>query len=79
MFENRRNLLKTAAGLGMGAMASAASRVESAPPRTGGPLDVLDVWKEWAPKATGKELPTGHFIVEERPDLLLEKLNRFLS
>ena len=41
--------------------------------------DVLEVWKERASNVTGKELPTGHFIAEERPDLLLEELNRFLG
>ena len=41
--------------------------------------DVLDVWRERASNVTGKELPTGHFIAEERPDLLLGELNRFLS
>ena len=41
--------------------------------------DVLDVWRERASNVTGKELPTGHFIAEERPDLLLEELNRFLG
>jgi haloacetate dehalogenase len=41
--------------------------------------DVLDVWRERASNVTGKELPTGHFIAEEKPDLLLEELNRFLG
>ena len=41
--------------------------------------DVLEVWRERASNATGKEMPTGHFIAEEKPDLLLDELNRFLS
>jgi haloacetate dehalogenase len=41
--------------------------------------DVLEVWRERASNVTGKEMPTGHFIAEEKPDLLLEELNKFLS
>src|ERR1700693_5451320 len=41
--------------------------------------DVLEVWKERASNVTGREIPTGHFIAEERPDLLLEELNKFLG
>ncbi len=41
--------------------------------------DVLEVWRERASNVTGKEMPTGHFIAEERPDLLLEELNKFLG
>lgn len=41
--------------------------------------DVLEVWRERAANVTGREMPTGHFIAEERPDMLLEELNKFLS
>jgi haloacetate dehalogenase len=41
--------------------------------------DVLEVWRERASNVTGREMPTGHFIAEERPDMLLEELNKFLS
>ena len=41
--------------------------------------DVLEVWKERASNVTGKEMPTGHFIAEEKPDMLLEELNKFLG
>ena len=41
--------------------------------------DVVEVWKERASNVTGKEMPTGHFIAEEKPDLLLEELNKFLG
>ena len=41
--------------------------------------DVLEVWKERASNVTEREIPTGHFIAEERPDLLLEELNKFLG
>jgi len=41
--------------------------------------NVLDTWKERASNVSGKELPSGHFIPEEVPDLLLAELNGFLS
>jgi len=41
--------------------------------------DVLEVWKERASNVTGRDMPTGHFIAEEKPDLLLEELNKFLG
>jgi haloacetate dehalogenase len=42
-------------------------------------FDVLDTWRERASNVTGKQVPTGHFIAEEKPDVLLEELNAFLS
>jgi len=41
--------------------------------------DVLEVWRERASNVTGREMPTGHFIAEEKPDMLLKELNKFLS
>jgi haloacetate dehalogenase len=41
--------------------------------------NVLDVWRERGSNVTGREMPTGHFIAEEKPDMLLEELNKFLS
>jgi haloacetate dehalogenase len=41
--------------------------------------DVLDVWRDRASNVTGKEMPTGHFIAEEKPEMLLEELNKFLG
>ena len=41
--------------------------------------DVLEVWKAQGTNVTGKEMPTGHFIAEEKPDMLLEELHTFLS
>jgi haloacetate dehalogenase len=41
--------------------------------------DVLEVWRERGSNVTGREMPTGHFIAEEKPDMLLEELNKFLS
>lgn len=41
--------------------------------------DVLEVWRERGSNVTGKEMPTGHFIAEEKPEMLLEELNKFLS
>ena len=42
----------------------------------GGPL--LDIWKNWALDFRGDSLECGHFIAEEAPDALLEKLSAFL-
>lgn len=41
--------------------------------------DVLEVWRERASNVTGKEMPTGHFIAEEKPAMLLEELNNFFG
>jgi len=44
-----------------------------------GLYNVLDTWKERAANVIGKQVPSGHFIAEEIPDVLLAELNRFLS
>jgi haloacetate dehalogenase len=41
--------------------------------------NVLDTWKERASNVSGKQVPSGHFIAEEIPDILLTELNNFLS
>ncbi|MGD1211563.1 MAG: alpha/beta hydrolase [Candidatus Acidiferrales bacterium] len=41
--------------------------------------DVLATWKERATNASGKVLPAGHFLAEEKPNELLEELTRFLK
>jgi haloacetate dehalogenase len=41
--------------------------------------NVLDTWKERASNVTGKEVPSGHFIAEEIPDILMKELNSFLG
>jgi haloacetate dehalogenase len=41
--------------------------------------DVLAVWRERGANVNGKQVPTGHFIAEERPDILLSELGSFLS
>ncbi len=41
--------------------------------------NVIDTWKERASNVSGKEVPSGHFIAEEIPDLLLKELNGFLG
>ena len=41
--------------------------------------DVLSVWKERGSNVVGKEMPTGHFIAEEKPEMLLAELNSFFS
>lgn len=42
-------------------------------------FDVLATWQERASTVTGKQVATGHFIAEERPDILLAELNSFLG
>jgi haloacetate dehalogenase len=48
-----------------------------------GPLgrtpDVLDVWREWAPQAYGRELDCGHYLAEERPVETLGELLQLLG
>jgi len=41
--------------------------------------NVLDTWKERASNATGKPLPSSHFIAEEIPEMLLTELGSFLG
>jgi haloacetate dehalogenase len=41
--------------------------------------DVLAVWRERGSQVEGKQVPTGHFIAEERPDILLDELGKFLG
>ena len=43
---------------------------------TGGPLKI---WKEWAPKATGRPIDSGHFLTEENPDATLVALADFFA
>jgi haloacetate dehalogenase len=40
--------------------------------------NVLDTWRERASNVSGREIPSGHFIAEEKPDILLTELNGFL-
>jgi haloacetate dehalogenase len=42
-------------------------------------FDVLDTWRECASDVQGGQIPSGHFIAEERPDLLLAELEKFLG
>jgi haloacetate dehalogenase len=41
--------------------------------------NVLDTWKERAANASGKALPSSHFIAEEVPEMLLSELGTFLG
>ena len=41
--------------------------------------NVLDTWKERAANASGKPLPSSHFIAEEVPEMLLSELGTFLG
>ncbi|MGK5553907.1 alpha/beta fold hydrolase [Actinomadura kijaniata] len=43
-------------------------------------LPTLEIWREYAENVTGAEIPEcGHFIAEERPDVLLDHLRAFLA
>jgi len=37
-------------------------------------LNPLDAWRKWFPNARGKEVDTGHFLVEEKPDWVLKEI-----
>ena len=39
----------------------------------------LSVWREYATDVRGEALPTGHFIPEEAPDLVIAALREFLD
>jgi len=41
--------------------------------------NTIDFWKEKAVEARGRALPSGHFMAEEVPDLVLAELNAFLT
>jgi haloacetate dehalogenase len=41
--------------------------------------NVLDTWRERASNVSGRDIPSGHFIAEEKPEMLLAELNKFLS
>ncbi|WP_443150778.1 alpha/beta fold hydrolase [Nonomuraea sp. KM88] len=43
-------------------------------------LPTLEIWREYADDVTGVQIPAcGHFIPEERPDILLDHLRGFLT
>jgi len=43
-------------------------------------LPALEIWREYAHDVPGVEIPEcGHFIAEERPEALLERLRGFLA
>jgi haloacetate dehalogenase len=48
------------------------------PPGLALPFDPLAVWRRWATDVTGRSLPCGHFLAEERPDEVLDALQEFL-
>jgi haloacetate dehalogenase len=43
---------------------------------TGGPLNI---WRQWAPQATGKAIDSGHFLAEENPDATAAALLEFFT
>jgi haloacetate dehalogenase len=42
-------------------------------------FDVLATWRERAANVSGRTLPSGHFIAEQVPELLVPELMKFLS
>lgn len=45
----------------------------------GSSYDVLDTWRAKANDVRGESLPCGHYLPEEAPELLVEKLNAFFT
>ncbi len=45
----------------------------------GSAYDVLETWRAKAVDVRGESLPCGHYLPEEAPELLVEKLNAFLA
>ncbi|HKV04061.1 MAG TPA: alpha/beta hydrolase [Candidatus Acidoferrales bacterium] len=41
--------------------------------------DVLAVWKELGTNVSGRALPAGHFMAEEKPEAVLDELTKFLA
>ncbi|MEM2890806.1 MAG: alpha/beta hydrolase, partial [Candidatus Hadarchaeum sp.] len=42
-------------------------------------FNVLEIWQEFAQDVRGEAIPEcGHFLPEEKPDIILEKLLEFL-
>jgi haloacetate dehalogenase len=39
----------------------------------------LDDWKEVANEVTGSAVPSGHYIPEEIPEILLEEVRTFFN
>jgi haloacetate dehalogenase len=39
----------------------------------------LEIWRAWADDVTGGPLPSGHFLAEEAPELVLASLAEFLT
>jgi len=39
----------------------------------------LDIWRVWADDVSGGPIPSGHFLAEENPAALLDKLLPFLG
>jgi pimeloyl-ACP methyl ester carboxylesterase len=45
-----------------------------------GRLPVLDIWREYATDVQGEAIPAcGHFLPEEQPELVADRLQRFLD
>lgn len=42
-------------------------------------FDPIKEWRKWCPQVEGEALPCGHYIAEEAPELLLEKVLAFFD
>ena len=42
-------------------------------------LDPVETWKAWFPRATGRAVEAGHFLVEEQPEVVLNALRDHLG
>ena len=45
----------------------------------GAQVDPLAAWRPWFPRVVGRGVPTGHFLVEEEPALVLDLLREHLA
>jgi haloacetate dehalogenase len=41
--------------------------------------DVLEVWRPWADRVTGRPVDTSHFVVEDRPEEVAAELSAFFT
>ena len=44
---------------------------------SGPPLLLLEVWRPWARAVTGRGLAASHFLVEDRPEEVVDELSTF--
>lgn len=42
-------------------------------------FDPLSTWRKWATDVRGREVPAGHFLMEEAPEIVIRELTSFLN